>query len=247
MQVRDVTILTSHYRYIIRERQATARIKHRGHNQIRSINSTPKMNLLTTVLASALLFLSTSTAFQVTSPISISRNKPQTILRDTLSEVDGLVKKEYPIFYKLILSRNTDLWKDLGAAEADDTIGGFTIFAPNDEAMENLGKKRLDQLVDDRNSETAEKIAAFHAVAESVGGWELITSGGIVTVGGVVDVGKSKVGGFFGFGGKEDGGVMVSGSKIIQTKQIGKTVVHEMDGLISPEILWRYMDQLRIL
>mmetsp|Transcript_2608 Transcript_2608/g.4005 ORF Transcript_2608/g.4005 Transcript_2608/m.4005 type:complete len:206 (-) Transcript_2608:123-740(-) len=205
------------------------------------------MNLLTSVLASALLFLSTATAFQVTSPISISRNKPQTILRDTLSEVDELVKKEYPIFYNLILSKNTELWKDLGSAAADTAIGGFTIFAPNDEAMEKLGKKKLDQLVDDRNSETAEKIAAFHAVAEPVGAWDLITSGGIVTVGGVVDVGKSKIGGFFGFGGKEDGGVTVSGSKIIKTTQFGTTVVHEMDGLISPEIMWRYMDQLRIL
>ncbi len=46
------------------------------------------MNLLTTVFASALLFLSTSTAFQVTSPISLSRKKPQTIFSDTLSEVE---------------------------------------------------------------------------------------------------------------------------------------------------------------
>jgi len=208
-------------------------------------------------LGSALLFLSTSAAFQVTSPIAKScryDSRPSTVLYDTASDVDELLKQDYPTFYNLIMSKNADLWKDLSKASADasedpnaTSSNGFTIFAPNDEAMEKLGEKKLNQLLDDRNRETAEKVAAFHAVEEPVGAWELINSAGVKTFGGEVNVGKSKVGGFFGFGGKEDGGVTVSGAKIIQSKQVGSCVVHEMDGLISPEILWRYMDQLRIL
>ncbi len=208
------------------------------------------MNVLVSAIASVLLFLSSSNAFQVSSATSALNYRSQTtstVLFDTTSEVDELLKNDYPVFYNLVMSKNTDLWKDLSNASTNPDVGGFTIFAPNDEAMEKLGKKKLDQLLDDRNRETAEKIAAFHAVAEPVGAWDLITSGGIVTVGGVVDVGKSKVGGFFGFGGEEDGGVTVSGAKILQSKQVGTCQVHEMDNLISPNILWRYMDQLRIL
>lgn len=142
------------------------------------------------------------------------------------------------------MSKNEEVWK---AVTNPDSPAGFTIFAANDEAMNAIGEKKLNQLLDDRNRETAEKIATYHAVPEPVGAWDLITSGGIVTVGGEVMVGKSKVGGFMGFGGKEDGGVLVSGSKILETKMVENCIVHEMDGLISPDILWRYMDQLRIL
>ena len=216
------------------------------------------MNLMTYSAIAAFLCVSTTctlaSAFQVASPISISRSHMKspsqslTALQDATTDVEELLQTSYPMFYNLIISKNADVWKVITSPSTDpDVPSGFTIFAPNDEAMNKLGKKKLDQLLDDRNRETAEKIASFHAVAEPVGAWDLITSGGIVTVGGVVDVGKSKVGGFFGFGGEEDGGVTVSGAKILETKMVESCVVHEMDGLISPDILWRYMDQLRIL
>lgn len=209
----------------------------------------------TLFVASVCILSASSSAFQAMSPVSISmrhftkyRSVSSTSLKDTVSEVEELLQGSYPTFYNLVMRKNAEAWKTISSAPTDpDTPDGFTIFAPNEEAMEKLGRKKLDQLLDDRNRETAEKIAAFHAVSEPVGAWDLITSGGIKTVGGVVDVGKSKVGGFFGFGGEEDGGVTVNGAKILESKMVDNCVVHEMDGLISPEILWRYMDQLRIL
>ena len=61
---------------------------------------------------------------------------------------------------------------------------------------------------------------------------------------------RSVSGGFLGVGGREDGGVTLNGSKVVNTFEFDdgdKTcIVHEMDGLISPTILWRYADQLRI-
>lgn len=45
----------------------------------------------------------------------------------------------------------------------------------------------------------------------------------------------------------EDGGVTLNGAKVIKTLEFAdatKTgVVHEVDGFISPSILWRYADQ----
>lgn len=214
-------------------------------------------SLISTTVASTILLISTSSdAFQLTSPILApksqqihhgntihrSQQSPTTVLH--ASEAEELLKEDYPIFYNLVMSKSTDTsWK------SNSADGGFTIFAPNDEAMEKLGKQKLDQLLDDRNRETAEKIASFHTVDESVGAWDLINSGGIKTLGGEVPVGKSKVGGFLGWGGKEDGGITVNGAKILQTRNVDSSgvIVHEMDGLINPELLWRYMDQLRIL
>jgi len=183
-------------------------------------------------------------AFQVSVPTA----KPQRasschVLHDTISDVQDVLKADYPIFFKLVMSKNSDIWKSLNK----ESSGGFTIFAPSDAAMESLGTKKLNQLLDDRNREAAEKIAAYHVVSEPVGAWDLLNSGGVRTLGGDVKVGKSKVGDFFGFGGKEDGGVLLNGAKITQTREIDNCILHETDAIISPELLWRYMDQLRIL
>lgn len=191
-------------------------------------------------------FMQSTYGFQPSSHITSltqSRVHSSTCLFDTASEVEENLKENHAIFYNLILSKNKNVWKEL----SDPNAKGFTIFAPNDEAMESLGKQKLNQLVDDRNRETAEKIAEWHVVNEPVGAWDIINSGGVVTMGGTVDIGKSKVGGFLGFGGEEDGGVLVSGRKILESKQVDKVTIHVMDGLVSPNILWRYMDQLRIL
>ena len=47
-------------------------------------------------------------------------------------------------------------------------------------------------------------------------------------------------------GGKEDGGVIVGGAKVVASVPLAGGILHETDGFISPSILWRYMDQLRI-
>eukprot|EP00957_Ditylum_brightwellii_P115079 8776729-Ditylum_brightwellii.AAC.1 len=136
---------------------------------------------------------------------------------------------------------NEKVWKSVRAAGA-----GCTIFAPNNAAFQNLGQKKLDQIADIRNSETVEKMGAYHVVEEPVSAEALFNSGGVVTLGGEVLVDRTTSGGFFGFGGSEDGGVTIGGAKVVQSLEIGNIIVHEVDGLISPNILWRYMDQLRI-
>ena len=58
---------------------------------------------------------------------------------------------------------------------------------------------------------------------------------------------RSVSGGMFGIGGKEDGGVTVGGARVVETVVLnGDSIVHRTDDLVSPSILWRYCDQLRI-
>jgi hypothetical protein len=49
---------------------------------------------------------------------------------------------------------------------------------------------------------------------------------------------------------EEDGGLTLNGAKVVKSLEFvdaTKTgIIHEVDGLISPTILWRYADQLRI-
>lgn len=180
-----------------------------------------------------------SYAFQA--PAFSTKRRTTTLLRDT-SKVEEIMKTNYPIFTKLIISKNSELWKKLSDASAD----GFTIFAPNDEAMRSLGDKKLKQLDDVRNDETAETIAGYHGIGEPVSADSLYNSGGVVTIGGTIDVGRSRSGGFMGIGGTEDGGVTINGAKIVQTIEVDASLIHEVDALVSPDILWRYADQLRI-
>jgi len=49
----------------------------------------------------------------------------------------------------------------------------------------------------------------------------------------------------------EDGGVTLNGAKVVKSLEFAdatKTgIVHEVDGFISPSILWRYADQREFL
>ena len=106
--------------------------------------------------------------------------------------------------------------------------------------------KRRQQFADDRNRETVEKIASFHVLGEPVTADELFASGGVITLGGNIPVERSTTGGIFGFGGKEDGGATINGAKVMESVNVADSVIHTVDKLVSPNILWRYMDQLRI-
>jgi uncharacterized surface protein with fasciclin (FAS1) repeats len=161
-----------------------------------------------------------------------------------------------------LLSKNDDIFKTLS-----DSSTGYTLFAPNEEAFQNLGDKKLKQLADIRNEETAQKIALYHVVSidkltatqlrtedwtgpkPADGSPRPFTVGGILTNGGEVPVGRSKSGGFLGWGAKEDGDAVIGpNARILKSYTLGdnEAIVHEVDALISPELLWRYCDQLRI-
>lgn len=157
--------------------------------------------------------------------------------------VREFLQKNFPYFYG-ILDMNEDVWKSIGDTE-DGAEVGFTVFAPSDEAIEKLGDK-TDQLMDDRNTETTTKIAGYHVLSEPVSEKALFDSGGVRTVSGDIPIERSISGGFLGIGGKEDGGVTLNGAKILRTAKVGNGLVHEVDNLVSPSILWRFMDQLRI-
>ena len=166
-------------------------------------------------------------------------------LYDSVSDANEHVSANFPSCSDL-LSKNADAMKSLNKSNE-----GFTIFAPNEAAFKALGDKKLGQLGDIRNVEVAEKIAAYHVIAEPVTAKEMFNSGGIITSGGDVPIERTVSGGVFGVGGKEDGGVKVNGAKVLNSFEFPddngrKCIVHEVDNFISPNILWRYADQLRI-
>jgi uncharacterized surface protein with fasciclin (FAS1) repeats len=174
--------------------------------------------------------------------------------------MEKFLTKKFPEFFFLL--KNSPEVLNVIRSDAK----GVTFFAPSSKAFENLGFDKLRQLEDERNLETAQKMGAYHVIQNEAvraerlrtedwtkgrpkGGKPAFTVEGIETMGGVVPIGRSKSGGFFGFGATEDGDAVVGpNARIVQSYLIGgnSCIVHEMDGLISPKLLWRYCDQLRI-
>ena len=124
--------------------------------------------------------------------------------------------------------------------------GAFTLFAPSNAAFREIDEQRYFQLGDVRNSETVGKICGFHCINEPVTKDVLYESGGVVTLEGVLSVGQTKVGDFFGIGGEDDGGVTINGAKIVKSFEVGSSIVHEVDKLVAPEVVWRFLDQTRL-
>ncbi|KAG7338362.1 fasciclin domain containing protein [Nitzschia inconspicua] len=170
------------------------------------------------------------------------------------SKLDAFLEKKYKSFYKLI---NEEMMKAIKK-------GSVTVFVPNDDAFAALGEKKLRQLEDPRNDEIKEKMGSYHIMPEPISAIELRTEdwtkgrpkdgskpntliAGIRTLSGEVPVGRSKSGGFLGLGATEDGDIVIGPSaKIVQSFNVEGSFVHEVDSLISPQILWRYCDQLRL-
>jgi uncharacterized surface protein with fasciclin (FAS1) repeats len=160
------------------------------------------------------------------------------------------------MFYSILLSNNDYLWKMIR-----DTVGsggGCTLFAPTNSALQQLGGKKLQQLQDNRNDEVKNQIASYHVIVDDIVTPEqLYNSGGIRTIAKgenpIVPIERTKqsknIFDTLTGGGQEDGSVTLgSDAHILNTYflQSSNTMVHQTDALISPSILWRYMDQLRI-
>lgn len=155
------------------------------------------------------------------------------------NQMELFLAEYFPEFNKL-LSKNEKVWKELKTAEA-----GYTLFAPNSEAFKKLGDQKLQQLADPRNDELVEKIGSYHAINEPVTAQQIFEAGGLITLGGEVPTFLLK-GGFFGFGANKEEQVTINSAKLLYTYEVGPCLVHEVDSFVSPKILWRYADQLRI-
>ncbi|KAL9183701.1 hypothetical protein ACHAXT_004557 [Thalassiosira profunda] len=175
--------------------------------------------------------------------------------------IESYLQQNYPLFESLLLSKVPSIYGTLRESEAS---GGFTIFAPSNSVMENIDPKRKVQISDKRNEEVTEKLASYHVIptgkvtqerlkredwtVPKVDGVAALSIGGVLTLGGELRVGRSKSGGFLGFGAKEDGGVVIGNNdaKVLKSTLVDGGVVHEVDGFVAPDLLWRYFDQLRI-
>lgn len=199
---------------------------------------------------------------QTTSPV-VRRMAEEEAAAETeepaADDVEAFLSSNYPEFHSL-LSKNPGLFNEIA-----DASNGYTLFVPSAAAFADLGEKKLRQIEDPRNLETAQKLGLYHVIStEPVSSMRLrtedytkprpkdgspqpLTIGGVATMGGEVPVGRKKSGGFLGFGAKEDGSIVVGPeASIVQSNNIGKSIVHEVDAFVSPIVLWRYFDQLQI-
>mmetsp|Transcript_72500 Transcript_72500/g.109399 ORF Transcript_72500/g.109399 Transcript_72500/m.109399 type:complete len:220 (+) Transcript_72500:117-776(+) len=214
------------------------------------------------VLLGLVLVLSAAQAFTVFGPSRestrcFSTEEPVEAEAEDLknANIELFLEKKYPSFHNLM---NDEMRKALKTDKA-------TIFAPTEAAFEELGEKKRAQIEDPRNAEIREKMGSYHIIPGSaISAIELRTEdwtkgrpkdgskpntliAGVVTQSGEVPVGREKSGGILGWGAKEDGDFIVGPSaKIVQSFNVDECVVHEMDALVSPVVLWRYCDQLRI-
>lgn len=198
--------------------------------------------------------------------VSSNDNKDETEERqaEEQSKLDQFLSKKYPSFYKMLLN---DKMKKVVAAAGSGKGRQCTVFVPNAKAFEELGTKKMKQLEDPRNAEIREKMGSYHIIEnESVSAVELLTEdwtkvkpgenkpntvvASIITMSGQVPVGRGKSqDGLLGLFSppKEDGDIVIGPSaKIVQSFIVDNNYVHEVDSFISPVILWRYCDQLRI-
>ena len=175
----------------------------------------------------ALCLVAGANAFQPAQRNSACR---KIALAASTQEVEQFLDTNTRAFYEVIMKKNDDVWKKLR-----DSPVGVTIFAPTDEAMQNLGDKKLNQLADVRNEEALMKMGAFHAVNEPVGAEELFDSAGVIPIAGeAIPVERGITGGIFGVGGKEDGSVTVGGAKVLDSIVVGESIIHVTDALVSP-------------
>jgi uncharacterized surface protein with fasciclin (FAS1) repeats len=179
-------------------------------------------------------------AFYVSGGLSLKRSHEHHLdaVKDS-SEVESHLTGNYATFSKLMLKQDA-LWKKLRETEQ------YTLFVPTESVFQALGQQKMNQLQDPRNGETTEKILSYHCINEAVSADDLFSCGGVISLGGTVPVSRTVSGGVFGLGGTEDGGVKVQGARVLRSFQVSNCIIHEVDSLISPQLLWRYMDQLRI-
>jgi uncharacterized surface protein with fasciclin (FAS1) repeats len=215
---------------------------------------------ITSALGDSNVLIQVATARRTTRLCSSLQKQPDDVGNTIVYQVEEYLAERYPMYTNMILRKNEDLWKKL-LEKAVIENGGFTIFTLTDKWLtQNVitNEKIMAQVQDPRNIETLEKISLYHTVNEIVSYEALCNAGGIQTMGGIIPVEENKGGnGLFSFFGKNtkrsqnddelNAPITINGANIIRYYMIdNECSIFEIDNLISPKLLWRYMDQLRI-
>lgn len=134
--------------------------------------------------------------------------------KSKLDTIQEFLQDKFPLFYNKILKDNDEIWKIISEDDDidDGNDNGYTFFALNDDAVLELGEKRLLQLKDPRNLETIIKMGNYHFISlEAVPYQKLrtedwtkpkpknnlprpLTIGSVKTLGGEIAVGREKNG-----------------------------------------------------
>eukprot|EP01082_Thalassiosira_pseudonana_P009263 g8254.t1.1.5e17418a g8254 g8254.t1 contig29:94011-94848(-) len=221
------------------------------------------VSLVVALIASSDAFVSPLTQQRATATSTSSLYSTTSTNEDESQTIESYLKENYSLFESTVLSKVPNVYATLKEAESST---GYTIFCPPNSVMEEVDSRRKLQISDPRNYEVTEKLASYHiipngkvtqerlkredwTVPKTADGVAALSIGGILTMGGELRVGRSKSGGFMGFGAKEDGGVVIGNNeaKVVRSVNVGKNgIVHEVDAMVAPDLIWRYFDQLRI-
>jgi len=114
------------------------------------------------------------------------------------------------------------------AANLADTLSGegpYTVFAPTDEAFDQLPEGALEFLLQPENQELLAEVLTYHVVPGSVMSGDL-TSGGVDTLNGGIAVGVS------------DSGIVINNASVINPNiEASNGVVHVVNRVLIPEDL----------
>lgn len=116
----------------------------------------------------------------------------------------------------------------LQAADLTDTLSGegpYTVFAPTDDAFNQLPDGALDFLLQPENKDLLVQVLSYHVVPQSVMADQL-TSGGVDTLDGGIAVGVS------------DSGIVVNNASVVNPDiQASNGVIHSINRVLIPEAL----------
>lgn len=158
---------------------------------------------------------------------------------DTIMQV--LDKNKQYSTFRTLLTALPDLLETLQQPAdlmLDDTI--YTVFVPNNAAFAKLEKDILFKLGKKDNLPVLRKIVRFHFVEDVLATSDISIGMQIDTLALLSMSVKPKGGGILGLG-KGDGFVLNEGSIVSPDIQCCNGVIHEVDSLLNPYLLYRYL------
>lgn len=188
--------------------------------------------------------------------------------------VEQVIKDNYPEFHAL-LSKNENIFEAMDKDLGEDGYTIFAPTSAAFEAVTDKQKKQLDDprnletaqkmglchIVQEAALTLGELNCEDWTVPKTMEGLPALKIGGVMTMGGEVPIGRYKKktrGSFFRTLVKQEKTVRDKDGKavteivvgpegaILRSVKVGNAIIHEVDALVSPSLLWRYCDQLRM-